>query len=590
MSRTQKERQQTFRQKLQSEGADSFADGPRPWEQWDESGIQGDNRVWEGTARRIYPQRKAARGFGDRLLSGLAVIALGSMLVGIAGVILSTPSTPRQASSTIQPPPIIASKTTVPAAAVPAATVPAEPADTPTPVIAQLETLSPPAAGIPAPPRKPQTILEPTMARERSTSPVIQTDNVDRVAVETVITEGAVTTTVYTRQPSQEEPELVAMVATNAPPFAHTAAQREETPFATAMETTQSGQSAAPAVASMAVAPTGGMEAVVDASTVARTDVPAVGPADIEQATAEDIANPTVEETTTATPTPVTESPIINSETAIVAQNTAVVTAPVIVAQTDAITSQQRTVEEAQDVVTTPAAVEQALPAVTTPTRVEHPAEEATASNNVAAQAGTADTAAAAAPPPLEVVTGPAAIEQAAPAVTEPAIVEQTTEEATASSIVAQAGTADTEAATVKETLEVVTTTAAPVVEQAPAEITAPADAATAVALNTPATAAETTPVIAAEVAATQAPVLPVAKTGKWVINLSSYTHERTAERMLAVFQKKGVDAEVFATTINDKPMYRIRVAGFASARSAKAEISTLEKQLGLEGAWVSKR
>ena len=59
---------------------------------------------------------------------------------------------------------------------------------------------------------------------------------------------------------------------------------------------------------------------------------------------------------------------------------------------------------------------------------------------------------------------------------------------------------------------------------------------------------------------------------------------------MLAVFRQKGVDAEVFSTTINDKPMYRIRLAGFESARLAKAEISTLEQQLGLEGAWVSKR
>ena len=84
--------------------------------------------------------------------------------------------------------------------------------------------------------------------------------------------------------------------------------------------------------------------------------------------------------------------------------------------------------------------------------------------------------------------------------------------------------------------------------------------------------------------------MLPEAKTGKWVINLSSYTRKPTAERMLAVFQQKGVDAEVFSTTINDKPMHRIRVTGFQSARSAKAEISTLEQQLDLEGAWVSKR
>jgi hypothetical protein len=59
---------------------------------------------------------------------------------------------------------------------------------------------------------------------------------------------------------------------------------------------------------------------------------------------------------------------------------------------------------------------------------------------------------------------------------------------------------------------------------------------------------------------------------------------------MLAVFKQKGVDAEVFTTTINDKPMHRIRVTGFESARSAKAEISALEKTLDLESTWVSRR
>ena len=436
MSRTAQEKQQAFKQKLQSEGADSFADGPRPWEQWDESGNQNDNQVWEGTARRIYPKQKATRGFGDRLLSGLAVIALGSMIVGIAGVYFSTPSTPRQARSTIQPPPIVASRTVAPPAA-----RPTEAANTATPVIAQLDTLAPPAAGIPAPPQKQQTILEPTTTTERTT-PVIQADSIDKVAVETVITEGAVTTTVYTRQPSQDEPELVAMIATTAPPFTQEAAQYEEPPVAATTETTLPGQAEAPA------------------------------------------------------------------------------TEPVVVAQAEA--------EE----VTAPAVVEQAA----------------------------------------ETVTEPTVVALAETEVTEPAVVEQTAEVITEPTIVAQTGAVESETAVIEETTK-------PVAE--------------AVVLNTtPTTDAETAPDIGRELeTATPTPVLPEAKTGKWVINLSSYTRKPTAERMLAVFQRKGVvDAEVFTTTINDKPMHRIRVTGFQSARSAKAEISTLEQQLDLEGAWVSKR
>lgn len=478
MSRTQREKQQTFREKLQSEGADSFADGPRPWEQWDESGSQGDNRVWEGTARRIYPKRKAARGFGDRLLSGLAVIALGSMIVGIAGVYFSTPSMPRQAHSTIQPPPIVASRITAPAPA-----RPAESADTATPVIAQLDTLAPPAAGIPAPPQKPQTILEPAMTTDRAT-PVIQADTVDRVAVETVITEGTVTTTVYTRQQTQEEPELVAMVATSAPPFTHEATQYEAAPaMAATTETALPAQTEAPLTKPPVIA-----RAEVEAAT------PPVVATGIDRSASDTAAVLQTTETVTAavtTPSIAAETGTVTTEPAIVEQTTGVVTTPITMAQADAITS-------------------------------------------------------------------------------EPAVVEHTTAAPAEPDNVAQTETANLETTVTEETAQ-------------------PAAAAEVVAINTPAAAAETAP--AREVAtATQTPVLPEAKTGKWVINLSSYTRKRTAERMLAVFQQKGVDAEVFSTTIKDKPMYRIRVAGFESARSAKAEISTLEQQLDLEGAWVSKR
>ena len=535
MSRTQTERQQAFKERLQAEGADSFADGPRPWEQWDESGNQGDNRVWEGTARRIYPKRKAVRSFGDRLLSGLAVVALGSMLVGIAGVFLSTPSTPRQARSTIQPPPIFARRTTAPAA-----TTPTEPAATTTPVIAQLETLAPPAAGIPAPPSKPQTILEPTLATARRTpSPVIQADSVDRVAVETVITEGAVTTRVFTRQPSQDEPEMIAMIATTAPPFTHAAAQHEEAPVATATETVLPGQNEAAAMAAVVVAP----------AEIGEVTAPVV----VEQAT-ETISEPAIVALTETAPT----------EPDVAEQATETITEPAIVAL-----AEQDVAGQATKTITEPAVITLADTAPTEPD-VAGQATETITEPAVITLAETAPTNPDAAEQKSAVMSAPSTTEQGGAAATEPAVDEQTAAVLTAPDIVAQTGPLDSDIAVIEETTQ---------------------PAAAAVALNTPATAAETTPDITRALeTATQTPVLPAAKTGKWVINLSSYTRKSTAERMLAVFQQKGVDAEVFATTINDKPMYRIRVTGFEHARSARAEISTLEQQLDLEGAWISKR
>jgi hypothetical protein len=59
---------------------------------------------------------------------------------------------------------------------------------------------------------------------------------------------------------------------------------------------------------------------------------------------------------------------------------------------------------------------------------------------------------------------------------------------------------------------------------------------------------------------------------------------------MLAVFKQKGIDAEIFTAMINDKPMHRIRLAGFQSSRTARAGIPAIEQALGVEDAWVSRR
>jgi cell division septation protein DedD len=77
---------------------------------------------------------------------------------------------------------------------------------------------------------------------------------------------------------------------------------------------------------------------------------------------------------------------------------------------------------------------------------------------------------------------------------------------------------------------------------------------------------------------------------GDWVVNLASYTYETTARKKLAEFQAKGVIGDIERITVNDKPLYRIRVTGFESSRSARASIPALEETLGLEGAWIARR
>ena len=407
MSKTQQQKQQVFREKLQAEGADGFADGPRPWEQWDESGNQDNDRIWEGSARRIYP-KQVKRSIGDRLLSGLAVVALATLMVGIAGVYLSTTTTPQLASSAIHPAPIVTDRQT---------SIDTDIASDATVSLASLEALSPPAAGNSATPGPDMMILEPAL----QPAPAASTAHFDRVAVETVITEAAITTTVYTQQPTQDQPELVATIETTPPPF--TSGETAEQQLAVTASAQQNAT----------------IEAVAEpagAAMIARAEVVATEP----------LAEP-----------------------------------PPAMQTTTAVADQQATA---------------ALKTATTAAQTEPPLDKAEAAG-------------------------------------EPATLAMNSSSATVEA-----------AADIAREIETTTAT----------------------------------------------PVLPDAKTGKWVINISSYTRKSTAERMLAVFKQKGIEAEVFTTMINDKPMHRIRVAGFQSSRAARAGVPAIEQELGLDDAWVSRR
>ena len=426
MSNRQQEKQKIFREKLQAEGADAFADGPRPWEQWDESGHQDDNRIWEGSSRRIYPKQKAKRSMGDRLLSGLAVVTLATLVVGIAGVYLSTSSTPQLASTAIHPAPIVADRQLAAKQDIAADT---------TAALSSLETLSPPAAGNSATVVRDNVALEPPL----QPSVVAVTDPADTVAVETVITRSAVTTTVYTQQPSQQQPELLALIETTPPGFASKPAGEQQPAASTTIEDTRVEQ-------------------------VEAADEPVVS-TDIEDTRTEQVE---------------------------------AADEPVSIAQLE--------------VDTTEAAIE------------SPPATPALA-------------------PVLEELTDAAEYETSITQ-TESAVEKRATTETPAS-----------------------------------------------IAMNSSSPPVAATPDISREIETTiQTPVLPDPKTGKWVINLSSYTRLSTAERMLAVFKQKGIDAEIFSTTVNDKPMHRIRIAGFQSSRTARSEIPAIEKILGLDDAWVSRR
>jgi cell division septation protein DedD len=118
---------------------------------------------------------------------------------------------------------------------------------------------------------------------------------------------------------------------------------------------------------------------------------------------------------------------------------------------------------------------------------------------------------------------------------------------------------------------------------------TLPAPAAGIPAPAAPTTLSMATPPIAIAPVDTRT---AAAKTGDgaWVVNISSYRFESMANRKLAEFRKKGVDAEIYPVTIKGKPMFRIRAIGYDSRKEANTWVSLLEDRLGVDSAWVSKR
>ena len=535
MSQESNDKRYRFEQKLRDQGADGFADGPRPWETWDESGNQANNRIWEGSAMRVNGMHPK-NSLGYRLLSTLALIALTTLLVGIGGVYYTHTQTQIQqlAQTGTQPLPVTDQ-------ARPEITSP----DSEVVVAAATETnklnvLSRPVTGTESmqnqvaaaaetatadsevtlvtdePVNEPATAI--TAITSTGTIPPATNGSIDSVAIETIITEQSVTTTVYTRHPRQDEPEIVAAIKTTPPPFAHELAAEQQ-------------QSTDSQPLTVAATDTGTLdEQVMALSTLPPPAAQASIPAFTETDTVDD----------TDAISPHEDQYTLDSQLAELAGDARIIALADIsnetgtsepVAETAAMVGEDPG-EDQGDVVV-----------------VEEPAEPA----------------------------GDATIIAWADMSSETGITEPVAE--TAAVVGEDPGEDQGDAVAIEEPAEAA----------GDATIIALADMSSETGITEPVakTAADTTE---EQLIETMEPVIPVAKTGNWVINLSSYTWKATANRKLALFQQQGVDAEVFEVLIKDKPMYRIRVTGFENSRAAKAEIPKLEQKLDLEGAWISKR
>jgi hypothetical protein len=491
----------------------------------------------------------------------LAFLALATLLVGIGGVYYTHTQTQQVAQEgiRIQPLPITDRTRRVSPAAEPVAskkivrnvdelnvlTAPAagsESAST-TPLAADDEMAGADSDVATAPPAD-ETAVPVMVSAEIATAeadetttgesaPPLADSNIDSVSIETVVTEKSVTTTVYTRHPQQDEPEVIAAIETTPPPFVHqvTPASAADAASATGDEVITTRDEANGE--SLAVDTTG-MEAdsTPESETVETQDVLTLTAAETEKP-------PAV--TATIDPSSMAEDTVIVVPTSMEADaGEATTVTPAAAPQDTAVlapSATQADVDESAEAADTVTAQDTAV-LLSSETQADVD-ESVVAADTVTAQ----DTAAIMAP------TDTDADETAALTAAEPALEETTAE--------------------------------TPVAEETTQ--TALAEPASTVESATPAETAQAS-------TAVKQPIMPVARQGDWVINLASYTWKSTANKKLALFKDKGVDAEVFRVMINDKPMYRVRVTGFESSRAAKAEVAAIEQTLDLEGAWVARR
>lgn len=91
-----------FEMRMQTEGAAGFANGPEPWNQWREPDSTDDKRVWGCDRER--EETPTGRTQCEKLLTGMATVAVATLAVGIGGVYLSSSQpVPQVALDTSQP-------------------------------------------------------------------------------------------------------------------------------------------------------------------------------------------------------------------------------------------------------------------------------------------------------------------------------------------------------------------------------------------------------------------------------------------------------------------------------------------------------
>lgn len=112
-ARIDSEKLRAFEQRMSSEGAAGFADGPAPWEDWDDALPIRGRRAQKDDVPQLHRRKphKPRKPVGQRILSGITRLSVLALVIGIAGVYFTSDTPPQLAGNGTQPEPAKATQT-----------------------------------------------------------------------------------------------------------------------------------------------------------------------------------------------------------------------------------------------------------------------------------------------------------------------------------------------------------------------------------------------------------------------------------------------------------------------------------------------
>ncbi len=75
----------------------------------------------------------------------------------------------------------------------------------------------------------------------------------------------------------------------------------------------------------------------------------------------------------------------------------------------------------------------------------------------------------------------------------------------------------------------------------------------------------------------------------KWIINIASFSQQKTAQQMQGKLLSLGQTATTEPFNLKGKVLYRVRITGLADRKTAEEEALRLQKVLNLSGFWVAR-